>query len=123
MPRQVIRNADGQPFSRWKPAPKFAWVWGQEAVDFEMPTIEYSFNESRMWRFDFAWPAQMVAVEIDGFGHGHQAAHRLSENHEKQNAAIEQGWRVLRYTSRQLGSRQGVSDAVEQVCRVLCTAK
>src|SRR4051812_10049951 len=30
------------------------------------PIAEYRFHPERGWRFDFAWPAQLVALEIDG---------------------------------------------------------
>lgn len=118
----VIRNAKGEPFSKWKPADKFAYVFDAEKIPGAEAANEFAFDETRKWRFDFAWPSQKVAVEIDGFGYGHQAQQNIAAGHEKQNAAIEQGWRVLRFTSRQLGSKQGVSDAVEQVCRLLCGA-
>lgn len=38
------------------------------------------------------------------------------------SAAVKLGWRVLRYNSRQLGSRQGVYDAVEEVCEIISGA-
>jgi hypothetical protein len=30
------------------------------------PIREYRFAPSRRWRFDFAWPAAMLAVEVEG---------------------------------------------------------
>ena len=116
----VIRNAFGEPFSRWKPADKFLWVWNEEGLPGGQPQLEYEFHEDRDWRFDYAWPELRVAVEIDGFGYGHQAQQHLANQNEKQNAALLAGWIVLRYNSRQLGSKQAVSDAVEEVARVLC---
>lgn len=121
---EVIRNEKGEPFSKWKPAEKFAYVF-----DAEWPNLwsdhkeEFQFNCDRLWRFDFAWPCMKLAVEIDGFGWGHQAQQHLSAHNEKRNAAVEDGWRVLVFDSRLLGSRQKVSDAVEQVCHVLCEAE
>lgn len=122
---KVIRNAAGQPFSKWKPAEKFDYMLGKH-----WPTIrtagapEHVFDSAgRRWRFDFAWPEQRVAVEIDGFGYGHQAQKGMAEDNEKANAAVEQGWRVLRFNSRQLGSKQGVVDAVDMVARLVCGAK
>ena len=32
----------------------------------ETVSDEHRFFKPRRWRFDFAWPARMVAVEIDG---------------------------------------------------------
>ena len=120
--RQVVRNAKGEPFSKWKPDAKFAYVWEQEGLE-TRPETELMFCVDRKFRFDFAWSACRVGVEIDGFGYGHQAQQQMAADNEKANLAIELGWKVLRYNSRQLGSRQGVSDAVEQVCRVLCGVK
>ena len=36
------------------------------ALQLPSPEREYRFHPSKMWRFDFAWPAFRVAVEIDG---------------------------------------------------------
>lgn len=30
------------------------------------PTPEYAFHHSRKWRFDYAWPAVNVALEVQG---------------------------------------------------------
>jgi len=110
-------------FSKMKPTEKFAAKWGEFGLKDGEPETEFLFDSGRKWRFDFAWPRQKVAVEIDGFGFGHQAVDRLAENHAKQHAAVVNGWRVLRYTSRCLGSKQKAADAVEQVCLVLCGVK
>jgi len=118
---EVIRNAKGEPFSKWKPADRFAYVFREEGTGFWIVCKpEFRFDADRKWRFDFAWPGEKLAVEIDGFGYGHQAVNRISDNNEKRNAAVEQGWRVLVYDSKYLGSRQRVSEAVELACRVLC---
>lgn len=34
------------------------------------PVREKKFHPIRRWRFDFAWPENLVAVEIDGGGYG-----------------------------------------------------
>jgi very-short-patch-repair endonuclease len=55
---------------------------------------EYRFHPTRRWRFDFAWPEKMLAVEVSGFGH-----HKLSRfkgDIEKFNEAAMLGWRVVR---------------------------
>ncbi len=68
---------------------------------------------------DFAWPELRVGVEIDGFGYGHQAQQHMATVNEKQNEAVELGWTILRFNSRQLGSHGATEEAVRQVCRVL----
>ncbi len=71
---------------------------------------EYVFAKSlgRRWRFDLAWPDEMLAVEIEGgrfSGGSHVRGVRFGEDCEKYNAAILLGWRVLRYPADWLDSR------------------
>jgi very-short-patch-repair endonuclease len=113
------RNAKGQPFSKWLPADKFRYLMPDSMRQFAVE--EYEFDDERKWRWDFCWPDQRVAVEIDGFGFGHQAQQCMAQDNEKANAGVASGWRVFRYNSRQLGSKKGVSDAVEQVWWFLCS--
>ena len=103
-----------------KPTEKFQLCWNEYGLAGGDPERELVFDTVRKWRFDYAWEGLKVAVEIDGFGFGHQAQQRLSDNHQKQNAAITQGWVVLRYTSRCIASRAKCEDAIEQVVQVLC---
>ena len=66
---------------------------------------EYVFARPRKWRFDFAWPEPMVAVEIDGGGFvagRHTRGKGFEMDAEKLNAATEKGWRVLRVTPDQV---------------------
>lgn len=58
---------------------------------------EYVFHEQRKWRFDFAWPSEKLAVEIDGRGPGHMSVVGFRRTCEKANAALLCGWRVLRF--------------------------
>ena len=120
----VVRNENGEPFSKWRPADKFSHVLSDLHTSLFIECVaEYVFSPLRNWRLDFAWPQLQIGVEIDGFGYGHQAQQCMAEDNEKQNAAVELGWRVLRYNSRQLGSKQGVVDAVQQTCQIICDAK
>jgi very-short-patch-repair endonuclease len=65
------------------------------------PIREYRFHPSRRWRFDFAWPAAMLAVEVEGgswtYGR-HVRAKGFEADCEKYNAAVLLGWRLLRFT-------------------------
>lgn len=100
----------------------------------EMPQAEYVFHWQRLWRFDYAWPELLVALEIQGgmFGGlnaaaaaqkivsrirkkgGRASEHELKQiiglvnaagrhaqgseigkEHEKLNAAAEDGWVVV----------------------------
>lgn len=51
------------------------------------------------WRFDFAWPAIKVALEMDGGGFvngGHNRGAGMRSDCEKLSTAVSMGWRVLR---------------------------
>jgi very-short-patch-repair endonuclease len=64
------------------------------------PVPELRFHPTRGWRFDFAWPESRVALEVDGaIGWGrHTRPGGWHKDTEKLNAAVAQGWRVLRCT-------------------------
>jgi hypothetical protein len=65
---------------------------------------EYRFHPKRKWRFDFAWPASRIAVEING-GVWVQGRHNRGKGYladlEKMNAAQAAGWRVGQFTPQQ----------------------
>jgi hypothetical protein len=65
------------------------------------PVEEYLFALPRRWRFDFAWPEQHVAAEVEGgvWTSGHHSRGRGFEaDCEKYNEAAIRGWIVLRFT-------------------------
>lgn len=49
------------------------------------------------YRIDFAWPAQRVAVELDGLAF-HVGREAQLRDRERQNGVVLDGWRVLRFT-------------------------
>jgi very-short-patch-repair endonuclease len=63
---------------------------------------EHRFLEDRRFRFDFAWVAQRLAVEVDG------AVHRIKKRYqgdqEKGQLALLGEWRVLHVTPAQVRS-------------------
>src|SRR5690348_4551578 len=66
------------------------------------PVREFKFHPVREWRFDFAWPHKLVAVEIHGGTHGrgrHVTGKGFHGDCQKQNAAVRRGWRVLAFTT------------------------
>jgi len=69
------------------------------------PEREYRFHPKRFWRMDFAWPAAMLAVEVDG-GVWAQGRHSRGAGYiadcEKLNEATLLGWRVLRVTGQHI---------------------
>lgn len=117
--KEVIRNAAGEPFSKWKPAEKFMHYWRLIQPPGGEPATEVTFDQEAGWRWDYAWPQVKVAVEFDGWGFGHQDMQRQIQNIEKQNAGIEQGWRVLRYAATHVASHEKAADAARQVLNVI----
>lgn len=69
------------------------------------PQREYRFAEGRRWRFDFAWPGEKLAVEVEGgiFTSGrHTRGTGMLADMEKYNRAALLGWRVLRFFTDQV---------------------
>ena len=101
----------------------FLAYWRILAPDQPLPLCaelggELLFHATRGWRFDFAWPDQRVAVEMDGGrwrpGGGR---HSSDSDREKMNAAAALGWRVLHFSPRQL--LQNPADCIAVVVRAL----
>ena len=72
------------------------------AVKLPRPAREHCFHVGRRWRFDFAWPARKVALEVEGgtrSGGRHVRGDGFERDCEKYNAAALAGWVVLRVTS------------------------
>lgn len=77
---------------------------------------EYEFASAigRHWRFDFAFPDRLVALEVEGgtwiLGGGrHNRGVGMARDAEKYAIAAIQGWRVIRATTDQV--RSGVAAA------------
>ena len=65
---------------------------------------EHRFHPKRKWRFDFALPAYMIAVEIEGavwVAGRHTRGSGYVKDLEKYNEAALMGWKVLRFTTEQ----------------------
>jgi very-short-patch-repair endonuclease len=77
-----------------------------------MPEPQYRGIPGRRFRFDFAWPARLLAVEVDGgtwTGGRHTRGKGYEGDCEKANEAICLGWRVLRVTTAQVSSGQALA--------------
>src|SRR3954464_5859631 len=84
------------------------------------PIAEHIFHPGRLFRWDFCWVSQRVAIEVQGglWSKGHaKAAHALPlgilRDYEKSNLGTEGDWKVLFYTPSQLRT------ALPQIKRVL----
>ena len=90
----------------------FATLWRQ--LDGPDLVSEYKFHDTRDWRFDFAHPVTLVAVEIEGGVWGkvgkdgkrrpgrHLQPQGFIEDCHKYNAATADGWAVFRLTADML---------------------
>jgi len=70
----------------------------------ELPTPEreWRFSPTRRWRFDFAWPTEMIAAEVEGgtwAGGRHVRGGGFEKDCEKYNEATLLGWSVFRFTA------------------------
>lgn len=75
------------------------------------PVPEFRFDLTRQWRFDFSWPAQKVALEVEGgvWTHGrHTRGSGFLKDVEKYNKAACLGWRVLRCTPSTLATAETI---------------
>jgi hypothetical protein len=71
------------------------------------PEREWKFDAKRRWRFDYAWPQQMIALEVEGgvwTGGRHTRGAGFVKDMEKYNRAAVLGWRLLRVTPDKLVS-------------------
>lgn len=72
---------------------------------------EYRFYSERRWRFDFAWPDNLVALEIDGglyVNGGHNRGSKIIDEHDKFNEAAIMGWTVLRVDPKKVRSGEAL---------------
>lgn len=69
------------------------------------PESEYHFDEEikRKHRFDFAFPNEKLAIEIDGGQFKPKGGRHAGElDKEKMNLAAMLGWRVMHYTPQMI---------------------
>jgi hypothetical protein len=79
---------------------------------------EHRFDPARRWRFDFAWPARMVALEVEGgawSGGRHTRGAGFTADIEKYNRAAVLGWTVIRATSAHVRSGKALSDVQQML--------
>jgi very-short-patch-repair endonuclease len=68
-----------------------------------VPVAEFRFHPTRKWRFDWAFAARSVAVEVEGgaFTQGrHTRGAGFEKDLEKYAEAAILGWAILRVTPR-----------------------
>jgi len=108
------------PFDKCCPHPKYRhypakngnppWCNGCFVLDDEGRTewpesAHHLWKKGRAWRFDFAWPQYMLAVECEGgtwSGGRHTTGAGFAADAEKYSEAAIQGWLVVRVTGGQI---------------------
>jgi hypothetical protein len=92
-----------------RPSPEKTWLswnllyWGNDKA-LELKT-EYQFDEKRKWQFDWCYPAVKIAIEYEGIftrdksRTGHTSITGVMRDVEKYNAAMLQGWKIVRVTA------------------------
>lgn len=109
-PVKLVRGA--------KPVPIYPLVSLCERARIAVPVPEYKFHPSRKWRFDYAFPLHMLAVEIEGglWTNGrHSRGSGAIADLEKYSEAAILGWRLIYATPQDL--ENGV--ALDRVIRAL----
>jgi hypothetical protein len=95
---------------------EFAWLCKLHRL---YPEREHIFCLDRKWRFDFAWPEQKIAVEIEGgtlFGKSrHSRGQGFVSDCRKYNTAALMGWRVLRFTTEMVKSGCAIDSVMEVI--------
>jgi hypothetical protein len=98
---------------------KTDFLTGCKARGLPTPEREWPVSNDRKFSFDWAWPEQKIALEIEGgiYGRGkpcpmckrkavgaHTSIERLKSDMEKYNLAAMLGWLVLRARPEQIDS-------------------
>lgn len=75
------------------------------------PVRQHRFHPVRQWRFDFAWPHSMLALEVDGgtrTNGRHNRGDGIDNDCRKYAEAQLLGWRVLRVTGDHVKSGEAL---------------
>lgn len=107
--------------------PKFEREW-MFAKGVELPEYpKKDYPHGRKWRFDYAWPQYMLAVEIDGFvvrmisgqlivQGRHATIGGIYEDIEKNTSAVCLGWTVLRFGVKNVSTEYAIRNTMRALC-------
>ena len=88
-----------------------------------IPIPEFKFHPIRRWRFDYAWPAAMVALEVQGgiwTGGRHSRGAAMVKEWEKLNMAAVMGWRLIYAQPADLTKAATIETIKALTCITLC---
>lgn len=81
-------------------------------LGFPAPVREVLFAHPRRWRFDFAYPELMIAVEYQGGNYNGKGAHNsitgLQRDYEKFTEAALRGWTLILIDAKSVTTGQAV---------------
>ena len=100
-------------------------TWSEEltikalvAAGLPQPVTEHQFHTERRWRLDLAWPAQRIALEVEGgvyTGGAHGSISGILRDIEKYNAATVLDWHILRVLPSSLPGVQIDGNLLDQL--------
>ena len=85
------------------------------------PVREHRFNPPRRYRFDFAWPDIMLAVELEGGTLSkykksrHTTGTGFHNDCQKYNQAALMGWTVLRFDSAMINTLDAINTTMNAI--------
>ena len=91
-------------------------------AELETPQSEHKFLDKRRFRFDFAWPDRLLAVEIEGgvwVGGRHNRGKGYENDCDKLNLSQLEGWLLLYVTTTHIAR----GDAAELIRKALKVRK
>lgn len=94
-----------------------AWI---KSKGYDGWIAEYRFHQTRRWRFDFANPELMLAIEVEGGtwnGGRHTRGGGFEKDCEKYNEAMALGWNVARFTTGMVKSGKAF-DTIEKLIKL-----
>lgn len=94
----------------------FLSAWNEHGYPESDITAEYKLGR---YRYDFAFPRAKVFVELQGFGFGHQSVAKVARDCAKARTAAADGWLMLPFSSRCLGSKASREDAIHFVMAIV----
>lgn len=120
-PKTIAREPDPAPQPKLQRAfdRSEAFLRALEVRGLPRPEREHKFDATRRWRFDFAWPDKMLALEVEGgvwTGGRHTRGAGFLRDIEKYNRAACLGWRLLRTTPDKLISARTFADLGSFFC-------